>query len=183
MMNRRISMGMMLELARKQPHRQFIFLSPQDMRLVCSLHSTCVTSSAPMQYCDQRWWLHENHQDGWSRQDSNYTRLVAWSLKTVLITNFLISFTIRKPYCIYNYHITMIVQWNLSILVNFSWPVGYIRQVIFGIVVVASLDWWPHYRGTLLDRFHCKPILRMFIGSDPVQYGTILVCWYLKSKK
>ena len=25
-------MGMMLELARKQPHKQFIFLSPQDMR-------------------------------------------------------------------------------------------------------------------------------------------------------
>ena len=25
-------MGMMLELARKQPHKQFVFLSPQDMR-------------------------------------------------------------------------------------------------------------------------------------------------------
>jgi len=44
-------MGMMLELARKQPHRQFIFLSPQDMRSVCSHHSTrvsclCIMSSA-----------------------------------------------------------------------------------------------------------------------------------------
>ena len=30
-------MTMMLDLARKQPHRQFIFLSPQDMRLLRSL--------------------------------------------------------------------------------------------------------------------------------------------------
>ena len=28
-------MGMMLELARKQPHKQFVFLSPQDMRYKC----------------------------------------------------------------------------------------------------------------------------------------------------
>lgn len=34
MVNRRISMDMMMAVARNQKHKQFIFLTPQNMRLV-----------------------------------------------------------------------------------------------------------------------------------------------------